>query len=1144
MENTIGHVLPRSIEREMRESYIDFAMSVITSRALPDVRDGLKPVQRRVLFAMDELGLRPTAPHKKSARIVGEVLGKYHPHSDAPVYDTMVRLAQTFSMRYPLVDGQGNFGSVDGDPPAAMRYTEARLSAIAEELLADIDKNTVDFQANFDGSLREPSVLPAKLPNLLVNGSVGIAVGMATNIPPHNLSEVVDALVLMIGRYGKAVETGVPFGVAWSRVMRAGTDPEALHAALKAMPKALAAEVRRAAEQIAKKPTDEQMAEALLAHVDRLIDVTPDEIMKHIKGPDFPTAGIILGDEGIKSAYTTGHGRIVIRAKVHTEDLRGNREAIVVTELPYQVNKATLIEKIAELVRDKRLDGISDMRDESDRQGMRLVVELKRDANARTVMNQLFKMTAMQSAFSINMLALVDGAPRVLTLKQILLQYLNWRHQVLTRRTVFELEKARARAHILEGLKIALDHLDEVIRIIRGARDTDAARQALMKRFSLSEVQATAILDMQLRRLAALERQKILDELKEVLALVAKLEDLLANPVKILFLARDELVQLKEKYGDERRTRILAEVTGELTVEDLVPDQDVVVLSTVRDYVRRLPGDAFRVRRSVRGVSTTISHDEDAIKHLIVANTRDTVVFFTDKGKMYAVKVHEVPEQQAKARGLPLTNLTGITREEKVSAVVAIKSFDQDGYFIFVTRGGEVKKTAVRDYASARANGLIAMDLPPNDELVWVGYSPGNAELSIITEQGQSIRFKDAQLRAASRQSGGVRGIKLAPRDHVVDANIVEPDGDILLVTARGFGKRVPISQFTVQGRGGGGIRVMPVSAKTGEVVVARIVRPGDEVMIASREGIVVRQPTLAVPPLGRQAQGAAIIQLGPKDSVAAMARLRASPEDGDGEGARPPAPPPARGGGSPARPNGRGPSPNGASMASAPTAGGDGHAPRGRAGHGAAMGAKPAAGGKSAGAAADGKARSKNASTDAKPARPAGAARSAKAAPRAAPAKPAARAAGPATAPKAARSAAAAVVAKRGSGQLAAPARGRAASPEPAPALGAASAAQGKVAAAERATGAAAPPKGVRPAAAVAKNRRPRVVATPRPAPATTSGVVRAVGGKRGAAGAQPQLGGWRPLVRDEAPSPRLAGRAAASATAAKPAPTKPGSR
>ncbi|HEY3078513.1 MAG TPA: DNA gyrase subunit A [Chloroflexota bacterium] len=1363
--DAVGNVRPIAIEREMRESYLDYAMSVITSRALPDVRDGLKPVQRRVLYAMDELGVRPTTPYKKSARIVGEVLGKYHPHSDAPVYETMVRLAQEFSMRYPLVDGQGNFGcftgstrvrladgssrsflelvaddadgkthftyavgpdgqvvmapiraprltkrdvpvvkvtldsgdevvctpdhrfmlrdgtyreaqdlrpddrlmpfvsrlydgadrnlrgyeevhqpatdgwtfahhladeynlrnrdyarsagrvrhhrdlnklnndprnvqrmqwsdhrhlhvtlldelwsdqafrqrmrqmmaaqwddpsfreqtvkaigernrrlwqdpeyrarrtaavmalwddpefreqilrraleasvlrygtpeqkapivraqrealarmwqdpayrafqselmretsnrlwadpehrrriserargqwtdeyraeksalgkrqwedpayrehmsrlsaqrwedpvyrakfdghlvangrraarsrflcvarraferdgeltfdgyererratgistiigfekglarfcdgsiaiaaqmaqahtgrlnhrvvsvelagqadvydltvdglhnfalaagvfvhnSVDGDPPAAMRYTEARLSPIAEELLADIDRNTVDFRANFDGSLREPTVLPGKLPNLLVNGSVGIAVGMATNIPPHNLSEVIEALVLMIDRYGGAVQRGLPFDLVWSRVIRGTTEAEVLQGALGALPRALLGQVRAEAQKLFQRPTEEQIAEALLNHVDQAVDVTPDELLRHVTGPDFPTAGLILGDEGITQAYTTGHGRIVIRAKAHTEELKGNREAIVVSELPYQVNKATLVERIADLVRDKRVDGISDMRDESDRQGMRLVIELKRDTNARAVLNQLFKMTALQTAFSINMLALVDGQPRVLTLKQILLQYLNWRRQVLTRRTEFELEKARARAHILEGLKIALDHLDEVIRIIRGSRDTETARGTLMQRFSLSEVQTNAILDMQLRRLAALERQKILDELKEVRAVVARLEDLLANPVKILFLARDELVQLKEKYGDARRTRILHDVSGDLSDEDLVPDQDVVVISTVRDYVRRLPGDAFKVRSSSRALPQTISREDDAIRHLTIANTRNTVLFFSNKGRVYAVKCHEVPEAQAKARGLPLASVTGISREEKVTAVVSLRDFDQGGHFVLVTRLGEAKRIRVEEYRTTRAAGVIAMDLEAKDELVWVGYTPGGKQIMVLTEQGQSIRFKEDDLRSASRVSGGVRAIKLAPGDHVVDANVVDEDGDVLLVTGRGFGKRVPAQQFAIQGRGGGGIRAISVTPKSGPVVVSRIVRPGDEVMIASRDGLVVRTAVLAVPPVGRPAQGALIVQLDAKDQVAAMARLRATVED-DGdpgpEGAR-----------------------------------------------------------------------------------------------------------------------------------------------------------------------------------------------------------------------------------------------------------------
>ncbi len=880
-QDTLGNINPIQIEREMRESYLDFAMSVITSRALPDVRDGLKPVQRRVLFAMDELALRPTSSHKKSARIVGEVLGKYHPHGDQPVYDTMVRMAQTFAMRYPLVDGQGNYGSVDGDPPAAMRYTEARLAAIAEEMLADIDKNTVDFKPTFDGSLREPSVLPSKLPNLLINGSVGIAVGMATNLPPHNLTEILDALIYMIGRYGPVVDSGVPFDLMWTRVMRGASESSHVDAALGMLPPELTEKITADAQELFNEITPQNLGEALVNYIDHSTDVSPDDLMRYVKGPDFPTAGMILGDEGIKLAFTTGRGRIVIRAKVHVEDMRANRECLVVTELPYQVNKSTLIEKIADLVKDKRIDGISDMRDESDRQGMRIVIELKRDANSRAVTNQLFKMSALQSAFSINSLALVDGQPRVLTLKQMLLYYLNWRHQVLTRRTIYELEKARARAHILEGLKVALDNLDEVIRIIRGSSETETARQGLIQRFGLSEVQANAILDMQLRRLAALERQKILDELAEVLSLVAALEDLIAHPVKILYLARDEMIYLRDKYGDARRTRILYDATGDLTAEDLVPEQDVVILSTVRDYVRRLPGDAFKARRSTRGVPTTISQEDDAIRHLTIANTRDIVLFFSNRGKVYVIKGHELPEQQAKARGLPLSNLTGISREERITAVLAVKNFDTPGHFVLITRGGEGKRIPVKEYATARASGLIAMDIPPGDELVWVGFTPGDRHIYISTEQGQSIRFKEEGLRSSSRQSGGVRTIKLGPNDHVVDANIVDGDGDMLLITARGFGKRVPISQFSVQGRGGSGVRAIPVTPKTGPVVVTRIVRPGDEVMIASREGLVSRTAVNNVPPLSRPAQGAVIMKVEPKDSIAAMARLRAVDEHG-----------------------------------------------------------------------------------------------------------------------------------------------------------------------------------------------------------------------------------------------------------------------
>ncbi|HUE75479.1 MAG TPA: DNA gyrase subunit A, partial [Chloroflexota bacterium] len=866
----------------MRDSYLDYAMSVITQRALPDVRDGLKPVQRRILFAMDELALRPTSPYKKSARIVGDVLGRYHPHGDSAVYEAMVRMAQGFSMRYPLVDGQGNFGSVDGDRPAAMRYTEARLARIAEECLADIDKNTVDFTPNFDGSMREPSVLPSKIPGLLINGASGIAVGMATNIAPHNLSEVVDAVILMINRYGDVFKKGVPFDLLWARVTHQPIDDARLTQVLSEMKPALRAAV--AARAGKKNMPDAEWRQSLMAHVDHEVDVTPDELMEHVKGPDFPTAGVILGTEGIKQAYTTGHGRVLIRALAHTEDMRGGRTQIVVTEIPYQINKATLIEKIADLVRDKRLDGISDLRDESDRQGMRIVIELKRDANPRLVLNQLYKMTAMQSAFSINSLALVDGQPRVLTLKMLLQHFLNFRKQVITRRTEYDLEKARQRAHILEGLALALDHLDEVIQIIRGAADADAARTSLISRFKFSDVQAQAILDMQLRRLAALERKKIIDELKEIRGVVAKLEDLLANPIKILYLVRDELNEVKEKYGDERRTRIIAGEKTEFTEEDLIPNLDVVIISTVKDYVKRMPAEAYRVRRGARGVTTTFSREDDAVQHILAAKMHDAVLFFTNRGRVFQVKVYELPDAAQKTKGIPLVNLVQIAKGETVTAIVAVPKFEADRYMMLFTRGGEVKRVALTEYQSARANGLISMVLPDNDELVWARLSRGDQEVLLTTIHGRAIRFSENNVRASGRPSGGVRGIRLAEGDRVVGADLVAADDHVLLVTEKGFGKRVALSQFSVQGRGGGGIRALTVTPRTGRIASARIVSLADEVMIATRDGLVVRTAVEAIPAATRVAMGAPIVQLEPKDTVAAVARLRAADASGAGD--------------------------------------------------------------------------------------------------------------------------------------------------------------------------------------------------------------------------------------------------------------------
>ena len=870
----IGTVKPINIEEEMRAAYLDYAMSVITARALPDVRDGLKPVQRRVLYAMHELGLRAGSPYKKSARIVGEVLGKYHPHGETPVYDSMVRMAQDFSLRYMLVDGQGNFGSVDGDPPAAIRYTEARLAPIAEEMLADIDRNTVDFVPNFDGTLQEPSVLPAKLPNLLVNGSSGIAVGMATNIPPHNLGEIVDALTYVIDRFAGTVADGVPFDVVWARVHNNPVDAELLASALKRLPKPLLAQVRAKAGQ---KAGDEQLGHALVEMVDERVDVTPDQLMAFVKGPDFPTGGIVVGVEGIKNTYATGHGRITIRARVHTEDIRGGRQALIVTELPFQINKANLIEKIADLIRDRRIEGIADLRDESDREGMRVVVELKRDVQPRQVLNQLYRYTAMQSAFSANTVALVDGQPRVLTLKMALLQYVSYRRNVVTRRTEHELGRAMARAHILEGLKIALDNLDAVIATIRSSRDAETARDALLRKVRLTEIQAQAILDMQLRRLAALERQKILAELAETRKLIARLEDLLAHPIKILQLVREELVDLKGKYGDPRRTTITEKEAVEFTEEDLIPEQEVVIVVSSRDYVKRMPSDAYRAR--ARGAAVQIvasSRDDDVIQHLLVARTHHSVLFFTNQGRVYQVKAHELPEASRQARGLPLVNLIRLGEGETVTAAVAVPDFEQGSYLVLVTRGGEVKRLAVSDLASARASGLIALSLPKGDELGWARLTTGQQEVILVSASGRAIRFREDDVRPSGRGSGGVRALRLADGDRVAGADVVEPEGEVVIVTGKGVGKRVPVDEFPVQGRGGEGVRAISTTAKTGSVAAARVVAPADELLLISGEGVVAQTPVEAVARMSRTAQGTPIMRLSGGDGVAAMARLRA----------------------------------------------------------------------------------------------------------------------------------------------------------------------------------------------------------------------------------------------------------------------------
>ncbi|MCR4392772.1 MAG: DNA gyrase subunit A [Dehalococcoidales bacterium] len=798
-----------NIEEELKSSYLDYAMSVIVSRALPDVRDGLKPVQRRILFAMQDMGLFHNTAHKKSARIVGEVLGKYHPHGDAPVYDAMVRMAQDFSMRYPLIDGQGNFGSIDNDPPAAMRYTEARLSAIAEQMLVDIDKETVDFVPNFDDSLKEPSVLPSLLPNLLVNGSSGIAVGMATSIPPHNLSEVCEAINYLVD------------------------NPEA----------------------------------------------SVDELMQYVKGPDFPTAGIILGRDGIRSAYATGHGRIVVRARAHISDIPGGmgRKQIVVTEIPYQTNKAALVERIATLVKDKKITGISEVRDESDRQGMRIVIELKREAQPPQVLNQLYKHTAMQSAFFVNMLALVDGQPLVISLKEALQYYIQFRQEVITRRSKFELAGARARAHILEGLKIAIDQIDAVIKTIRESETAETARKNLMTGFGLSQVQAQAILDMQLRRLANLERNKILEEYEQVLKTIAYLEDLLANKKKIMFLIKEEVSQLKAKYGDPRRTEISEQSVMEFAIEE-VPHEKVVVTLSQRGFIKRVPAAVYRSQhRRGKGVKGMGVREADAVKFLCVADTHDNLFFFTNLGKVYHLKAHEIPADSSRtAKGLAIVNLFPISEGERITAVVSVTDFKPNAFLLMATEKGEIKKSPLEYFESVRSSGIIAMDLEEGDELVAAGLGTDEDDVVLITEQGQSIRFPVKSLRSSSRTSGGVRGIRLEPGDKLVSMDVVIPNTYLLVVTDNGYGKLTPIEAYKRQSRGGVGIRTLKVTQKTGKVAAARLVKQTQQLMIISRGGMVISTPVkdeeTGIPVLGRSTQGVIIMRVEEGDCVAAIA--------------------------------------------------------------------------------------------------------------------------------------------------------------------------------------------------------------------------------------------------------------------------------
>jgi len=806
MEREIGTVKPLDIEEEMRSSYLDYAMSVIVSRALPDIRDGLKPVQRRILYAMEELGLRHTTPHKKSARIVGEVLGKYHPHGDDPVYEAMVRMAQDFSMRYVPIDGQGNFGSVDNDPPAAMRYTEARLSPIAQEMLVDIDKETVDFTPNFDGSLKEPAVLPARLPNLLINGASGIAVGMATNIPPHNLSEVCHAIAHLID------------------------NPEA----------------------------------------------TVDELTNFISGPDFPTAGIIYGLEGINNAYSTGRGRILLRARADIVEVAKGRLQIVVTELPYQVNKAALVERIANLVKERRIEGIAELRDESDREGMRIVIELRRDAQPEQVLNNLFKHTAMQSAFFVNMLALIDGQPRVISLKTALQQYIDFRHEVIVRRSQFELHQARARAHILEGLKIALDQLDEVVTTIRRSQSAEAARTNLMKNFDLTQPQAQAILDMQLRRLAALERKKITEEYTQVLKAISYLEDLLANPRKVLFLINEEVTELEAKYGDPRRTEIVPEEAEEFREEDLIAHQRVVITLTNRGYIKRMPSESYRLQqRGGRGVTGIATQETEGVRLLLVTDTLDTLLFFTNRGKVFSLKCYRIPQDTSRtAKGTPLVKLISLDENEQITEIVAISSFDEGDFIVLATRCGEIKKIPLKKFATVRSSGLIAMDLEKGDELVATRIAAKGEELVLMSEEGYAIRFSSDRLRAASRASGGVRGIRLAPDDRLVAMDIVSPKAHLLVVTANGFGKRTSLKAYRPQSRGGRGVKSIHITSKSGRVTAARVVDPSEELLIVSARGHIIRMNVENIPAQGRIRRGASLMKLDEGDEAVSIACL------------------------------------------------------------------------------------------------------------------------------------------------------------------------------------------------------------------------------------------------------------------------------
>jgi DNA gyrase subunit A len=807
----------RSVEQEMESRYLQYSMSVIVARALPDVRDGMKPVHRRILYAMETNGWRASGKTVKSARITGEVMGKYHPHGNAAIYDAMVRMAQPWAMRYELVRGQGNFGSMDGDPPAAERYTEAKLDKHAEALLEDLDKETVPFRDNYDGTYQEPEVLPAKLPNLLLNGQMGIAVGMATNIPPHNLTEVIDATIAQI-----------------------------------------------------EKP-----------------DITLDELMEHIKGPDFPTGGIVYGKESIRTAFATGKGGVVIRGVAEVEETAKGKSRIVITELPYAVNKAGLVEKIADLYKEKKITGISDLRDESSKGLIRIVVDLKKDAYPKKLLNQLYKLTSLQTTFHYNMLALVDGIqPRVLGLQDIIQEYIKHRQVVVRRRTEFELRKAKERAHILEGLKTALDHIDEVISTIRKSQTTDEAQENLIKKFKLTEIQAKAILAMQLRTLAGLERKKIEDELTDLLKLIAKLEEILADEKKILKIIKDELQEVKKQFGDERRTKIVPQELGKMSDEDLVPDEQVAVTLTSANYIKRSPLAAYkRQGRGGKGKRGMATREEDVIEHVVNASTHDFLLFFTDRGRVFRIKAYEVPAANLSAKGIAIVNLLQLQPEEKVSALINISKTEKDGHLFMCTARGVVKKTPFAQYQNVRSTGLIAINLDDGDELRWVHMTTGDDEILISTSQGQAIRFHEKDVRPMGRVARGVRGIRLRPGDKVIGMDTVKKGSNIFVISELGYGKRTKVDQFTPHARGGVGIRSAVVNKKTGDLVgVKALVDDEVEVLIISNQGQTIRLGLKDIPELGRATQGVRIMRMNEGDSVASLALVEVGKDDDENE--------------------------------------------------------------------------------------------------------------------------------------------------------------------------------------------------------------------------------------------------------------------